>query len=773
MEVRANLHGKAYSHKLPQAQGCLPRMVTSARRGRSRHLCGGDPRPRSLTQRTKTGQSRDYPLLPFPTGTRIFRSRTHVATTYQSRMADLERVAACLSAHYKVEREIGEGGMATVYLAEDRKHGRALAIKVLRSELAAALGPERFTREIEIAARLSHPHILPVHDSGEADGLLYYVMPYVEGESLRHRLDREKQLPVVEAVRIACEVADALGYAHEHGVIHRDIKPENILLSGGHAVIADFGIARAVSAASNDRLTETGIVLGTPAYMSPEQGLGQTEIDGRSDLYSLGCVLYEMLSGEPPFAGPTVQAIIAKRMSGVVPSVRTVRDAVPDALDAVLTRALAKVPADRFANVTELADALRRSTDGPAWIVRPTGPLRAMGLYVMTAIAVLAAVQTVVRLLGLPAWVVPGAIVLLLVGIPIILGTALVERGSLTVPQPALRLLTWRRAIAGGVAALGAWGVIVTAYMVSQRHIASTPARARLAVLPFAVRGDADFAYLGEGIVDLLSRNLDGAGDLRTVDPGTVLSALGRNRDPGGDADQFRAVARRVGAGLYLVGTVHAISGRLRIQAALYAVDSGDPQVALTQIEEEGRNDDALAVVDRLAARLLLDRASAPGRPFETAALTSRSLAALKAYLTAEQSLRRGPQGFDSAVAGLQRAVAEDSTFALAYYRLAVAAGWQYRHEMAANATVAAVRHSDRLAERDRRLLRAYDQYRSGAAAEAEADFRALVRDYPDDLEAEFQLADLLTYYNPIAGRSQSEAREVFDRVLAYDPGFL
>jgi TolB-like protein len=687
-------------------------------------------------------------------------------------MADIRRLAESLADRYAIEREIGHGGMATVYVAEDRKHRRPLAIKVLRAELAAALGPERFLREIEIAARLNHPHILPVYDSGEAAGFLYYVMPFVDGETLRDRLNRETQLSVAEAVRLATEVADGLNYAHHHGVIHRDIKPENILLSGGHAVVADFGIARAISEAGGDRLTETGITLGTPAYMSPEQGLGQTDIDGRSDLYSLGCVLYEMLAGEPPHSGPTTQAVIAKRMSGTVPSVRTVREAVPEALDMVLTRALARVPADRFATVGELADALNRAAAGPGWVAQPTGPLRAMGLYLLTAVAVLAVVKLVATQLGLPWWVVPGAIVLLLVGIPIILGTALIQRGTLSIPRPALRLLTWRRSIAGGVLALGAWGVIVSGYMLSARH-AGPVATTRLAVLPFPVRGDTTFGYLGDGIVDLLSRNLDGAGTLRTVDPGTVLSALGRDRSGSVDADRYRAVARRVGAGLYLVGTVHAIGGRLRIQASLYSAAANDPGVALSQLVEEGETGDVYGVVDRLAAQLLVDRGEAPGPLFETATLTTRSLAALKSYLTAEQRLRSGPQGLDSALAGLQRAVSEDSTFALAYYRLAVAAGWQGRHEVAASATRAALRHSDRLAERDRRLLRAYDRYRDGAVVQAEQEFRGLVRDYPDDLEAEFQLADLLSYYNPLAGRSQSEAREVFDRVLAYDPGFL
>ena len=271
----------------------------------------------------------------------------------------LERIQSALAPRYLVRRELGAGGMAVVYLAEDPRHGRQVAVKVMRPELAAALGPERFLREIRIAARLRHPHIVPLYDSGEADGLLYYVMPYVEGESLRDRLRRERQLPVDEALGIAREVADALAHAHEHELIHRDIKPENILLEGGHALVADFGIARAVgSAATTQVTTATGLAIGTPAYMSPEQALGDTAVDARSDIYALGCVLYEMLAGEPPYTGPTPQAIMARQLAEPVRSLRIVRDAVPDLLERAVMRALARVPADRFRSAAAFRDAL-------------------------------------------------------------------------------------------------------------------------------------------------------------------------------------------------------------------------------------------------------------------------------------------------------------------------------------------------------------------------------------------------------------------------------
>jgi TolB-like protein/Flp pilus assembly protein TadD len=264
-----------------------------------------------------------------------------------------------LADRYAIEREIGRGGMATVYVAHDPKHGRQVALKVLKPELAAVLGAERFLREIQVTARLSHPHILPLHDSGAVAGLLYYTMPLVEGVTLRQRLDCEGQLPIDDALTITAQVAAALDYAHRHGVIHRDIKPENILLHEGEAVVADFGLALAVEQAGGERLTETGLSLGTPAYMSPEQVAGDRDIDARSDIYSLACVLYEMLVGQPPFTGPTGRAVLARHVADPVPPIRTVRPGVSLGVAAALTRALAKAPADRFPSATAFAEALR------------------------------------------------------------------------------------------------------------------------------------------------------------------------------------------------------------------------------------------------------------------------------------------------------------------------------------------------------------------------------------------------------------------------------
>jgi len=307
-------------------------------------------------------------------------------------IADLQRG---LAGRYHIARELGVGGMAVVYLARDLQRDRDVALKVLRAELGPIAGAERFNREIRLAARLVHPNVLPVLDSGAVDGRLWYTMPFVDGESLRARLDREKQLPVDETLRLTCEVADALAHAHAQGILHRDIKPENILLAAGHALVADFGIARALGDAG-ERLTSTGITLGTPGYMSPEQSSGEQQLDARSDMYALASVTYEMLAGEPPFTGPSAQAVIGKRLSQPPPSVRVIRPSVPEHVDAALRQALAPIPVDRFATTTDFARALTApapaSGAGIAMSARPSRPRwqGIAGVVTLVAVALLA-----------------------------------------------------------------------------------------------------------------------------------------------------------------------------------------------------------------------------------------------------------------------------------------------------------------------------------------------------------------------------------------------
>src|SRR5512144_1787448 len=293
---------------------------------------------------------------------------------YDGPMIDVfASLQTALADRYRIERELGQGGMATVYLAHDLKHDRDIAIKVLRPEISAVLGGARFLQEIRISARLDHPHILTLIDSGQAAGILYYVLPYVRGESLRQRLRREGQLPLEEALAITRQVASALDHAHRHGVIHRDIKPENILLHEGEAVVTDFGIALALRQAGGQRLTESGLSLGTPQYMSPEQATGDRELDARSDVYSLAAVLYEMLAGEPPVTGPNAQAMIAKLMTERPTHLRVVRESVPAEIDAAVSKALDKTPADRFSSAGEFSRALELRP------VTQTAPLPARG----------------------------------------------------------------------------------------------------------------------------------------------------------------------------------------------------------------------------------------------------------------------------------------------------------------------------------------------------------------------------------------------------------
>jgi tRNA A-37 threonylcarbamoyl transferase component Bud32/membrane-associated phospholipid phosphatase len=338
---------------------------------------------------------------------------------------------------YAIEREIGRGGMATVYLAQDLKHDRQVAVKVLLPELSTSLGTQRFLREVKIAAGLQHPHVLPIYDSGEAAGLLYYVMPYVEGHTLRDRLDRETQLPIDESLQIIRDVANALSYAHKRGIVHRDIKPENILISEGYAVVADFGIARALSEAGGDKLTQTGVAIGTPAYMSPEQVREGAQVDGRSDLYSLGCVLYEMLAGQPPFTGATPQVIMARHALDPVPPLRTVRGTVPESVERAVAQSLAKVPADRFTSGEQLIQALSTQlgmerldlSTPPTGDVAPSffSELRrrrvyhAAIIYLVIGLGIVEAADVTFPVLGFPDWMMTLVVVGVLLGFPVTL----------------------------------------------------------------------------------------------------------------------------------------------------------------------------------------------------------------------------------------------------------------------------------------------------------------------------------------------------------------
>ncbi|MGH7552734.1 MAG: serine/threonine-protein kinase, partial [Longimicrobiales bacterium] len=511
-------------------------------------------------------------------------------------------IVSSLGERYAIERELGKGGMAVVYLAFDRRHHRPVALKVLHPELDAELGVQRFVREIEIAARLNHPHILPVLDSGsvrvdDATELPFYVMPYVPGETLRARLRRERQLSVFEAVRLAREVADALGHAHEQGVVHRDIKPENILLSGGHAVVSDFGVARALTVSVDDSRTVTGVSIGTPQYMSPEQVLGERDIDGRSDLYALGCVLYEMLAGEPPFAFVATNVVLARQLAGEVPSLRTARPAVPVALERAITRALAKAPADRFHNAQEFIAELDLQQE---------------------------------------------------------------SRGDTrTRRRPFL--------VAAGVVVAAA----LTGILVLRGGNASALNTNLIAVAPFDVLGrSGDLSLWREGMVDLLSRNLDGAGPLRTVSPTAVIRGWSGRAHAASAAE----LARRTGAGLIVFGQLRQSGGdSLRLVATLMDATTG---ASASEFEFRGEIERADLLADSLTLGLLAELGRE--RVIQTLRLRGGSrapLPALKSFLQGEQLFRRA--SWDSALISYERAIALDSAFTFALYRAGTVLAWQ------------------------------------------------------------------------------------------------
>jgi serine/threonine-protein kinase len=613
-----------------------------------------------------------------------------------------------LADRYTLERELGRGGMAIVYLAHDVHHDRPVALKVLHPELAASLGPERFLREIQLTARLQHPHILPVHDSGEAAGRLWYTMPFVEGESLRDRLHREKQLPLEDALQIARHVLAALAYAHNHGVIHRDIKPENILLEAGEAVVADFGIAHALDAAGGERLTETGLAVGTPVYMSPEQAGGERGVGAQSDIYSLGTVLYEMLAGEPPFTGPNAQVVIARRMAETPRGIRVVRDTVPESVERAVQRALARVPADRFATAAEFAAALAPQTVFPA----PAAPRR----------------------------------------------------------RPK------RRVFGVAIVSLGILGALAATQFL--RPVPAPTLDANLvAVAPFDVLAPG-LALWREGLVDLLSRNLDGAGPLRTVPPSVVIGRWTGRADP----PSATRLGRKTGAKLAVFGQLLATrADSVRLTATLFDVATERP-LGEFEFRELGASMDRLA--DSLTVALLRELGRArPIGAVPATALRSTSLPALKAFLQGEQFFRR--TAWDSALASYRRAVTIDSGLALAWRRMSQVVGWQViaGDSLSEVYGLRAAALNRGLPPRESLLVTAESLTAALYTASADTAWRAhqarlfatlaeATRRYPEDPEVWFELGDSRFHFRPVGQTSLEQVLEPFDRAVAADPAF-
>ena len=525
----------------------------------------------------------------------------------EERVSDPALMPSILAHGYEIERELGRGGMATVYLARDTRHDRAVAIKVLSPDLSQAFGIERFQREIAITAKLAHPNILPLHDSGESDGRLYYVMPFVPGESLRARLNRERQLPVRDAVCIARGVASALEHAHAHGIVHRDIKPENILLADGQPIVADFGIARALESSAGDRLTSTGVSIGTPAYMSPEQAAGE-HVDERADIYSVGCVLYEMLAGEPPFTGPTAQAIIAKRFANTAPDVRQVRDSVDEGLAGTIARSLARVPADRIQTAAELralldeAELACTANTGGA-----TSRSRAASARRRSA-----------------RWVALGA------------SAALIAAAALAFATPSIRQRIVR-----------AVGGPVTIHT--------------LAVLPLAnLSGDMGQDFLADGLTDALITGLSELGSVNVISRTSVMQYKMMKMPK-----SLSTIAKELGADAVLEGSVQRDHDRVRITGKLIRVSDQHQLWEGTYERQIGNalaleSDIANSVAQEIGVRLVNNPA---------ARVASVKPEAQEAYL--KGAYFAAQSRFAEAITEYQHAVDVDPTHAAAYAGLA------------------------------------------------------------------------------------------------------
>jgi tRNA A-37 threonylcarbamoyl transferase component Bud32/tetratricopeptide (TPR) repeat protein len=565
---------------------------------------------------------------------------------------------AALGGRYTLERELGRGGAATVYLAADRKHRRRVAVKVLRPEIAATIGTERFLREIEIVAGLTHPHILPLHDSGESDGVVYYVMPYVEGESLRDRLRREGQLPVDEALRIARDVCAALAHAHGHGIVHRDIKPENILLEGDEAVVADFGIARALDVAAFEPLSEPGLVVGTPVYMSPEQASGSA-LDGRSDLYSLGCVLYEMLLGEPPFTGGTAQVIVARHRTEPPRPLRGLRPTVPPEVEAAVLATLAKAPADRPRTALELVRLLSPPASGEVGVVHAGAPT------------------------GVPA--------------P-------------TATAGASRPRRWWRRLVG---AMGLGAAVLASMLLGARALDRSPPTATAAaldpglyaVLPFAHRAGADAPVLsGDACESLLYQALSRWTGMRLVDPLWVADARARRGHADGLAAAL-AVARERGARWFLTGDVRLHRDTVRIRGALYDAARDGATVREATVAVRPDLSDAEERFEELAQSLITGASSVGGVAAGTA-LGTRSVPAWRAFERGTVALEQWELA--AAETAFAEAVRLDPAYPQPRYWLAQTRAWRGDAPAAWRGEVAeALRRSALLAPAERQRAEA------------------------------------------------------------------
>jgi eukaryotic-like serine/threonine-protein kinase len=709
---------------------------------------------------------------------------TDLLADLQSRLGDL----------YRIERELGGGGMSRVFLAEETALGRRVVIKLFPPELAAVLSPDRFEREVRVAAALQHPHIVPLLASGRAGDLLYYTMPFVEGESLRSRLARRGELPIGEALRLLREVAGALAYAHRRGFVHRDIKPENILLSDGHAVVTDFGIAKALSeAVGGTALTATGLSLGTPAYMAPEQAAGDGQVDHRADLYALGALVYEMLAGHPPFHGLTPQALIAAHLARPVPPLGEVRPTVPPDLVAIVHRCLEKRPADRYQDAGELVAALdtvapgdrTRATTAPGAPERPWPLAVVLGGFALAGAAVLGIAWTLRTLAGLPDWFFQAAVVLLVIGFPVVLLATLAHnrrisapgRTPLPLPGP-MRRLTLRNAAWGGTAAFSALGVLTVGYM-GMRALGIGPVGSLVASGRLAERERviiADFAShardlsLGPALTLAFRVDFGQAKLVSPVEDDWVRRVLQRMQRPDSvqvDLELAREIAQREGIRIVVAGEIRPVGPSMLITAQLVSAESGEVLASVRETASDSTR--ILAAVDRVSKRLRERigeslRSTRANAPLEQ--VTTKSLDALRKY---SEALSAGARGdVDRQLALLEEAVAADSGFAMAWRTLGQRLYNEAREAVRAEeALTRAFQLRDNLTFRERRL--AEGSYYSDVAADPEravAALESLLLEHPDDAWA---LNNLGVMYN-VRG-DHAEAAEIYRRTTRLDPG--
>jgi tetratricopeptide (TPR) repeat protein/tRNA A-37 threonylcarbamoyl transferase component Bud32 len=665
-------------------------------------------------------------------------------------MADAPRVLAeALADRYRLEREVGAGGMATVYLAEDVKHRRRVAVKVLRPELAASLGPQRFLREIEIAAQLSHPHVLPLLDSGQiptdqgGPGFLYYVMPFVDGESLRQRLAREGALPVGEAVRLLGEVTDALAHAHRRGVVHRDIKPDNVMLAERHALVTDFGVAKAVSEATGKHeATSVGMALGTPTYMAPEQASADPALDHRADLYAIGAMAYEMLTGRPPFTGDSAQQVLVAHLTKPPEPPSSHRAGIPPALEQAVLRCLEKRPADRYQTADELLAALepiRLSGDAftptntrPVTAVMPTRwyghPVAVAAAYALVAAAVLGLLWLVGRAVGMPAWVTPVAGALLAVGLPIMLVTGRLERKRAVAmatgmyrasgEAPAAGLFTWRKAVIGGVIAFATLALGAGAWA-SMRTLGIGPAGTLVASGKLAAKDGvvvAEFdnrtadSTIGAAVSEALRIDLSQSPVITVLGAQEMAQTLARMGKPGERVTGAlaREVATRANAKAVITGEISAVGGGMVLSARLVSVADGSELVAMR--ETASTPADVLPALDRLS-KGLRERIGESLRGLRnTEKLEQVSTGSLEALRFYTEGMHAADVGrYDEAIGPLRRAVAADSTFAMAWRKLAAVLGNARLPESERIAAASkAYQYRDRLPEIERHLTDAF-----------------------------------------------------------------